>query len=274
MNSIRKPLLLGLLAFSNSFLFSQTRELPVLFISSMSALHLRSPEPISYVDLPLGSIKGDLPLKNLLRIRLTKDSSTAGRTNELGVLTVTGERFLAQYRLIRAAPLQQNFPSEIEILPTQMVPLFPSDQSFSTAQIKQKCLDLLSVKIKKPQHHSSTLGLSIEINQIKSAGDLVFLDLSLNNSTQVSFDIHQISFTISDKKISQAANFQQFALEPRFILFSTVRLAKRLRNIYVLPKAIFASSKQLLIGVSEKQPSSREISLALDYGDLLSADSF
>jgi len=273
MKSFKIFLLLGFLILRN-YAYSQTRQLPVLFITSTSAVHLRSPEPISYVDLPKGRLRGDLPLNNLLRLRIDVDSSSALINKDLGVLTVTGEHFLAQYRLLRAASSQQNFPSEIEILPAHMVPLLPSDQSFSTPQIKQKCLALISARIRKPLTHSSAQGVSLKVNQIKSAGDLVFLDISLSNSARVSFEVHQVSFTISDKKISRSANFQQFPLEPRFILSPAARVDKSLRNIYVLPKAIFSSSKQLLIGISEKQPSSRQVNLALDYGDILRADSF
>ena len=249
------------------------KTLPVLLLGPSLSIHLRSPEPISYVDLPVGMLSGDLPLKNLLRLRLDKSFIPSARKN-LGVLTLTGEHFLAQYQLIYSDSSDLAHPTQVEILPVDMVPLLPSDQSLSTPQLKQKALALLSGKVKKPILQRFSQGIGLQLNQIASAGDLIFLDLTLTNDSHIGYDIEQVSFTITDKKVSRSTNFQQFSLRPKFVLNPADHFDKRHRNIYVLPKAVFSASKQLVVSVREKQPSSRQVSLALSYGKLLGADSF
>ena len=46
------------------------------------------------------------------------------------------------------------------------------------------------------------------------------------------------------------------------------------RNVIVLKKLTFPNDKVLTIELSEKQISGRTITLAIDYEDVLSADSF
>ncbi|RZJ90912.1 DUF4138 domain-containing protein [Pedobacter sp. Leaf250] len=264
----------SLILFSG-YIHAQNRpSLPVLLLSPSSSVHLRSPEPISYVDLPRGFLNGDLPLKNLLRLRLDSGFLPSGGNKEIGILTLTGEHFLAQYRVVYADSPSLIHQTELEVLPKDMVPLLPSDHSLSTPQIKQKALTLLSARINKPLLSGYSQGIGLKLNQIASAGDLIFLDLTFSNESRIGYEIQQVSFSVEDKKVSRSANFQQFALLPKFILNDADHFDNRYRNIYVLPKAVFSSSKQLLITVSEKQPSSRQVSLALSYGKLLQADSF
>lgn len=265
------------LLFFFSWLNNSAAELPVIYISAESALHFRSPEPISYVDLPKSKFSGDLPLKNLLRIRL-RDSfmttiPTAGE-NYLGVITITGEHFFAQYKIALAAAGQNHLDTEIEILPEDMLPLIPSLPTFSTPQMHAKSLALISSRAPKPLGIARSQGISLKVNQIRCAGELIFLDLGFSNHSALSYEVDDLQFSISEEKIYKATNAQQFTLIPKFILYSFERFTQQARNIYVLPKASFSSSKRLRITLSEKQPSSRTVSLAISYGQLLWADSF
>ncbi|WP_316806853.1 DUF4138 domain-containing protein [Pedobacter agri] len=248
--------------------------LPIIYISAKSAVHLRSPEPISYVDLPSSRISGDLPLKNLLRLRILRQDSSVIYPRELGILTVTGEQFLAQYRIILIPSDAAQAHSEIEILPRDMLPLVPAVPSLSTPQIKAKAIEVITNKPNKSLATASNQGISIKVHQILCCGELIFLDLGFENATELEYQIDRISFTISDKKIMKATNFQQFPLELKQALHPLERFSKRGRNIYVLAKATFSSDKRLVIALSEKQPSSRLVSLSLAYRDILSADSF
>ncbi|RYX78254.1 DUF4138 domain-containing protein [bacterium] len=254
--------------------FASVTPVPVIYISAKSAVHLRSPEPISYVDLPSSKISGDLPLKNLLRLRLSNADSLGGRAHELGVVTVTGEHFLAQFLLVQLSPDSPQLDSEIEILPVHMLPLLPSARSLSMPQIQAKALEVISKKPGRALAATSNQGISVKVHQILSCGDLIFLDLGFANATALDYQLEQISFTIADKKINKATNFQQFPLELKASLYPMKRFSKQARNIFVLTRATFSADKRLIIQCSEKQPSSRVVNLTLNYGDILGADSF
>ena len=72
--------------------------LPQIEISSQADIHFLSPEPIQYADISSHSIIGDMPVKNLLRIKLVPDSLRHLQTDciSLGVITIVGESFIAQ----------------------------------------------------------------------------------------------------------------------------------------------------------------------------------
>lgn len=250
-------------------------ELPVIYISAHSAVHFRSPEPIKYVDLPGSNFTGDLPQENLLRLRLKDSFSLPGLkpSESFGIITITGEHYFAQYKLMPTEELQAA-DSEVEILPAHMLPLIPALPSLSTPQMHAKSIALISMRENKALMSAKNQGVKMKINQLRCSGELIFLDLSFSNESSLRYDIEDLSFVVSDKKISRASNFQSFEIKPRFILSPLITFLGGARNIYVLPKMSFSAAKRLRITLSEKQPSSRAVTLELSYGELLSADSF
>ncbi|WP_231461752.1 DUF4138 domain-containing protein [Pedobacter sp. Leaf132] len=264
------------LLFYFSPLYSYATELPVIYMSLESTLHFRSPEPISYVDLPKSKLRGDLPLKNLLRIRLQESFSATNITagSSIGVITITGEQFFAQYRIVLVEQGLMKADDEVEILPIHMLPLIPSQPSLSTPQMHAKSVALISLREKKPMALSKQRGIGIKLNQIRCAGDLIFLDLSFSNDSELGYEIEELKFSIVDKKINKATNAQQFDLKPKFSLSNLQTFIHQARNIYVLPKASFSPAKRLRITLAERQPSSRTVVLELSYGELLRADGF
>ncbi|MDN3586167.1 DUF4138 domain-containing protein [Pedobacter aquatilis] len=256
---------------------SHSAELPVVYIGSDNTLHFRSPEPIIYVDLPKSKLTGDLPLKNLLRVCLTDAFISKGELisdDILGVITITGEHFFAQYKIALAASKDRQADSEIEILPTHMLPLIPALPSLSTPQMHAKSIALISTREARPLGIVKSQGITLKVNQIKTVGELIFLDIGFKNSTALGYDIEDLSFVVADKKIYKASNFQAFNLSPKFILSNLRGFTTQARNIYVLPKASFSPAKRLKITLIEKQPSPRVVSLALSYGELLRAEPF
>src|SRR4051794_21723683 len=109
--------------------------LPTVHLPENFTLHFLSPEPIQYVDISAKDLAGDLPLKNVLRIRL-KD--TASGFSE-AVVTIAGEKFIAQYHVVRGGI---GFPLEVTILPADTRPLDIAGIGFSQNQLKAFSLDL------------------------------------------------------------------------------------------------------------------------------------
>jgi len=102
---MKKLLLILTLFWVSSHCFAQNtpladgvkeRDLPIIYLPANVSVHFISPEPIGYVDISEKSIIGDLPLKNVLRIRL-KDSVKHADA----VITITGEKFIIPYNFSR-----------------------------------------------------------------------------------------------------------------------------------------------------------------------------
>ncbi|RYY51819.1 MAG: DUF4138 domain-containing protein, partial [Chitinophagaceae bacterium] len=97
------------------------KDLPDIAISRDISLHFISPEPIQYVDISTHAIAGDLPLKNVLRLKILPDS--AAQFNGAGIVTIVGESFIAQYNLRYTEGQSLAIPSQINILPEHTRPL-------------------------------------------------------------------------------------------------------------------------------------------------------
>ena len=116
--------------------------------------------------------------------------------------------------------------------------------------------------------------LEIRLNNIYTAGEWFFIDFSVENRTNIRFDIDQIRFKVEDKRKSRATNDQSVELSPALLLEQGTTFNRGYRNVAVLKKLTFPNDKVLTIEMSEKQVSGRTITLEIDYEDVLRADSF
>ena len=114
----------------------------------------------------------------------------------------------------------------------------------------------------------------MRLNNIYVVGEYIFVDFSVENLTNLQFDIDELRFKLQDKKQQKATNVQTLELKPALLLDRSLSFKKGYRNVAVLKKMTFPNDKVLSIELSEKQISGRTISLQLDYEDVLSADSF
>ena len=267
-------LLVGLLAGFYSYAQTPLAEgvakskLPIIYLPANVSLHFISPEPIQYVDISIKNMQGDLPLKNVLRIRLKDSIADAD-----AVVTIAGEKFIAQYHVISAGPVTaRDAVTDIEINPADTRPLDVSGIGLSQQQLKQLALDLFCRRPGRAIETAKAFGLKASLYHIYSAGDYLFLDIGYRNDTRLNYDIDEFRFKVDDKKITKATNVQSVELKPQFILFNQPLFQKTYRNIIVLKKMTFPGDKVLHIELSEKQISGRVITLNVSYQDVLNAD--
>ena len=116
--------------------------------------------------------------------------------------------------------------------------------------------------------------MTMRLNNIYSVGEYFFIDFSVDNRTNIRFDIDQLRVKLNDKKTSKATTVQTIELTPQLVLDPTESFRYGYRNVIVLKKMTFPNDKILIIELSEKQISGRTISLSIEYEDVLSADSF
>lgn len=252
-------------------------ELPCLFLRPGVSLHLVSPEPIRYVDISTGDIVGDLPEEHILRLKFDSSATVSQDKQRQGlgtVVTVVGQNYLAQYVVYLPSGKDDLSVARREISPEDMQPLELSEFSLSRSQLKEFALRVAS---RKPSHRkvkSRHLGMSARLNNIYAVGDYVFVDLSFHNQTRISYEIDMVRFHLKDKRIARATNVQSLELKPEFVLYRNSRFQRSYRNVYVFRKLTFPGNKQFCVELAEKQISGRTIELAIDYRDLLGADTF
>ncbi|WP_026715244.1 conjugative transposon protein TraN [Flavobacterium daejeonense] len=253
-------------------------DLTWLFITDDVSIHFRSPEPIQYVDISSNLVVGDLPVENVLRIKYVPENDTLKKVNvssdnEVAIVTVVGQSFLAQYRINYTQNKDSKLTStEIEIQPKDMKPLEFPKVTLTNNELKSYSYELLKRKPTFKNVTSKSLGLIASLNNIYSFGDYIFLDVSYKNRTNIKYDFNEVRFKIEDKKIFKATNVQELEVKPDFTLYNNKSFRKNFRNIYVFKKFTFPNSKVLNIQLTEEQISGRMIELKIDYRDLLNAD--
>ena len=288
-----KTILYSLLLFTAQFLTAQTAtkeqiisDLPEIEITEGINLHIISPEPIQYVDLSTLKLTGDLPATNIARIKITdspesnetekiKKQTTFTSGQNIGIITVVGQSFIAQYKAIYRNSENLNTVTNIHIQPENMQPIELDKMVFSNLELRKFAMDIIRKKSEKhPIREEKNLKLNIQLNNVYVMSDYIFLDITFKNNSNLSYDIEDLKFSIEDKKIYKATNNQSIEMTPIFQLNPQKHFSKNFRNIYVFKKFTFPNSKVMMIQLIEEQLSGRTIEMKVNYSDILKADTF
>ena len=292
-----KSIFYTLLIFTASFLNAQTAtkesiisDLPELEITEGINLHIISPEPIQFVDLSTENLTGDLPAENIARIKITDSKNEDSENKEkglqkgiynfsvgenIGIITVVGQSFMAQYKAVYRNSGNKNTVTNIHIQPEDMQPIESPKMALSNFELYQYSHEIIkSNKDKNPIRKEKDFKLIMQLNNVYVFNDYIFLDISIKNDSNLSYDIDQIKFSIDDKKIYKATNNQSIDIEPVYKLNSQKSFRKNFRNIYVFKKFTYPNSKVMKIRLVEEQLSGRTIEMKVNYSDILNADTF
>ena len=252
----------------------QVSDLPSIVINREVSLHIISPEPIRYADISTNSIAGDFPVDNILRLKILPDSASRlnNFSNNTPIVTIVGESFIAQYRLVYLPGTAVS--SLVNILPEHIRPLDVAAISLTSPELRVHALSMLKNRSSHRIRKSDEYGISVALNQVYTIGDQVFLDITYRNETNLAYDIDEMRFKIEDKKINKATNVQSIEIKPVWQLYPLTGFKKTYRNIYVLKKVTFPENKILNVELTEKQISGRAITLQIKYKDILKADTF
>lgn len=287
-----RNLLYSLMLFTVNLLTAQTAtpeqiisDLPELEITEGINLHMISPEPIQYVDLSTDKLTGDLPANNIARIKITdnpssekdkkKQSAPFFSGDTVGIVTVVGQSFIAQYKAVYRNADNLNTVTNIHIQPEAMQPIEFDRMVFSNRELRKFALGIIQKKAdKKPVRTENNLNLSMQLNNVYVMGDYIFLDMTFKNTSNLSYDLEALKFSIEDKKIHKATNNQSIEMTPVFQLNAQKHFRKNLRNIYIFKKFTYPNSKVMMIRMIEQQLSGRTIEMKVNYSDILKADAF
>lgn len=288
-----KVIIFAMLLFTAQFVVAQTAtkeqiisDLPELEITQGINLHIISTEPIQYVDLSTQKLTGDLPADNIARIKITDISDKGLNEKEkvpgiflngdyIGIITVVGQSFIAQYKAIYRDQDNLNTVANIHIQPEEMQPIEFDKTVFSNLELRKFAMNIIQKKSEKnPIRQEKNLGLTVQLNNVYVISDYIFVDMTFKNKSNLSYDIEALKFSIEDKKIHKATNNQSIDMASIFQLNTQKHFRKNFRNIYVFKKFTYPNSKVLMIRLIEEQLSGRTIEMKVNYSDILKADTF
>ncbi len=246
-------------------------EMEQLTVNEQVTTVITATEPIRFVDISTDRIAGDQPINNTIRLKPKEAGHGDGEV--LAIVTIVTERYRTQYALIYTTRMQEAVTDK-EIQQVEMAAYHNPAVSLSTEDMyrfaRQVWLSPARYRNVSRRQHRMTMRL----NNIYAVGDYFFIDFSIENRTDIRFDIDEIRVKLADKKVSKATNAQVVELKPEMELERRRSFLHGYRNVLVVKKMTFPNDKVLTIEVSERQISGRTIALNIDYEDVLCADSF
>ena len=247
--------------------------LELLTVNDQVTTVITATEPIRFVDISTDKVAGDQPLSNTVRLKPKEGADVNADGDILAVVTIITERYRVQYGLIYTTRLSEAV-TEKTVLHSEVIPYSNPAVSMSTEEMSRFAWKVWNSPTRYRNVGARKHHMGIRLNNIYSAGEYFFIDFSMENRTNIRFDIDQIRVKVEDKRQTRAANSQSIELTPAFMLHNPSGFLHGYRNVLVLRKLTFPNDKVLTIEMSEKQVSGRTVTLTIDYEDVLGADSF
>ena len=273
MNVTKKicTLLMGVLTVCGANAQTTYEEMELLTVNEQVTTVITSTEPIRFVDISTDKVAGDQPISNTIRLKPKEAGHADG--DVLAIVTIVTERYRVQYALIYTTRLQEAVTDK-EVQMEEQQPFHNPAVSLSTEDMYRFARQIWMSPARYRDVSNRKHRMIMRLNNIYAVGEYFFIDFSVENRTDIRFDIDEIRVKLADKKVSKATNSQIIELKPEMILEKTKSFLHGYRNVMVVRKMTFPNDKVLTIEMSEKQISGRTISLNIDYEDVLNADSF
>ena len=275
MKTIKKFCALAVCALASlPSLAQQTyQEMEQLTINENVTTVITASEPVRFVDISTDAVVGDQPINNTIRLKPKEGADVHADGDILAIVTIVTERYRTQYALIYTTRLQEAVTDK-QILASENIPYHNPSVSMSTEDMTIYARKIWNSPARIRNVSTKQHRMTMRLNNIYAVGEYFFIDFSIENRTNIRFDIDEMRIKLNDKKISKATNAQMIELTPAMVLDLSKTFKYGYRNVLVLKKMTFPNDKVLSIEISEKQISGRTISLDIDYEDVLYADSF
>lgn len=261
----------GLLGTPNVQAQRTYEEMEQLTVNEQVTTVITASEPVRFVDISTDKVVGDQPIDNIVRLKPKEGGHEDGEV--LAIVTIVTERYRTQYALLYTTRLTEAVTSkEVEL--SERTAYHNPAVSMSTEDMYRYARQIWTSPARFRNVSSKKHRMTMRLNNIYSAGDYFFLDFSVDNRTNIRFDIDEVRLKLSDKKVSKATNSQVVELKPELVLEQSRSFLHGYRNVIVVKKLTFPNDKVLTVELTEKQISGRTISVNIDYEDVLSADGF
>ena len=247
------------------------QELEQITVNEQVTTLVTASEPILFVDVSTDKVAGDKPIENTVRFK-PKDAEHADG-EVLAIATIVTERYRTQYALVYTTKMTEAVTDK-EIAPYERTAYRNPAVSLSTEDMTKFARRVWNSPAKIHNVKAKSNRMLMRLNNIYAVGEYFFLDFSVDNRTNIRFDIDELRVKLVDKKVQKATNNQTIELPLALVLDHSRSFLHGYRNVIVFKKMTFPNDKVVTIELSEKQISGRAISISVDYEDVLSADAF
>ena len=198
-------------------------------------------EPVRFVDISTGKVVGDQPINNTIRLK-PKEGVEVNRDGDiLAIVTIVTERYRTQYGLIYTSH-QDEAVADKTIEVDERTAYNNPAVSMSTEDMARYARQIWTSPARYRNVATKRHRMTMRLNNIYSVGEYFFLDFSVDNRTNIRFDIDQLKVKLNDKKTSKSTTVQTIELTPEFTLDSSESFQFGYRNIIVVKKMTFPPS--------------------------------
>ena len=269
--------LLGIMLLAGIFILPEAKaqttyeEMERLTVNEEVTTVITASEPVRFVDISTDKVVGDQPIDNIVRLKPKEGGHEDGEV--LAIVTIVTERYRTQYALLYTTRVREAVTDK-EIQLQERNAYHNPAVSMSTVEMTRFARRIWNSPANIRKVANKAHSMTMRLNNIYAVGEYFFIDFSIENRTNIRFDIDEIRVKLADKKLTKATNAQVIELTPELVLEAGKTFRHGYRNVVVVRKMTFPNDKVLTIEMTEKQISGRAISLNIDYEDVLSADSF
>ena len=158
-------------------------------------------EPVRFVDISTGKVVGDQPINNTIRLK-PKEGVEVNRDGDiLAIVTIVTERYRTQYGLIYTSR-QDEAVTDKTIETDERTAYNNPAVSMSTEDMARYARQIWTSPARYRNVATKRHRMTMRLNNIYSVGEYFFLDFSVDNRTNIRFDIDQLRIQLNDKKSS------------------------------------------------------------------------
>ena len=251
----------GLLGTPNVQAQRTYEEMEQLTVNEQVTTVITASEPVRFVDISTDKVVGDQPIDNIVRLKPKEGGHEDGEV--LAIVTIVTERYRTQYALLYTTRVREAVTDK-EIQLQERNAYHNPAVSMSTVDMTRFARRIWNSPAKIRNVATKAHRMTMRLNNIYTVGEYFFIDFSIENRTNIRFDIDEIRVKLADKKLTKATNAQVIELVPELVLETGKTFRHGYRNVVVVRKMTFPNDKVLTIEMTEKQISGRAISLNID----------
>ena len=148
-------------------------------------------EPVRFVDISTDKVAGDQPITNTVRLKPKEGMEVHHDGDVLAVVTIVTERYRTQYALIYTSRMDEAV-TEKTISLDERVPYNNPAVSMSTEDMTRYARQIWSSPARFRNVSTKRHRMTMRLNNIYSVGEYFFIDFSVDNRTNIRFDIDQL----------------------------------------------------------------------------------
>ena len=174
-------------------------DMELLTVNEQVTTVITASEPIRFVDISTDKVVGDQPISNTIRLKPKEGADVHEDGDVLAMVTIVTERYRSQYALIYTTRLQEAVADKV-IQPTEKIAYNNPAVSLSTEDMTRFARQIWSSPARVRNVSTKMHRMVMRLNNIYAIGEYFFIDFSIENRTNIRFDIDEMRFKLTDKK--------------------------------------------------------------------------